>query len=96
MSKYEVTTTDMQDLELDYLRGDNATREQMVQALLDQKMADLYHGFLAWQNSETWRKIQKIAAEDKAALDAAIAKVDAEEAAEKAAAEAEVPVEEKP
>jgi hypothetical protein len=85
MSKYEITTTDTQDLELDYLAGTSATKEQTVQALLDQKLADLYPGFLAWQNSETWRKLQKIEASDKEALDAAIAKVDAAERAEKEA-----------
>jgi hypothetical protein len=85
MSEYKITTTDTQDLELDYLRGENATRDGMAQALLDQKLADLYPGFLAWQNSETWRKMQKLEASDKEALDAAIAKVDAAERAEKEA-----------
>jgi hypothetical protein len=99
MSEYKITTTDTQDTELDYLRGDNVTREALVQALLDQKLADLYPGFLAWQKKETWRKIQKLEGEDNATLQAMIARVDAAEKAEKEAAEAaalEPPVEGKP
>jgi hypothetical protein len=85
MSEYKITTTDTQEAELTFLAGTDATIEETLQAIVDQKLVDLYSTFRAHQETDFVRKLDKIAPEDKADLDAAIAKVDERERAEKEA-----------
>jgi hypothetical protein len=83
MGRFTVDTTELEDKKLAWLAKDSYTIEQVVQAIVTQKLQDHDADYINSVGKYTLEVIEKLSEEDKIVFDEMIAKVEATEAAKK-------------